>query len=237
MYLIMARTMPFPKPRAMATYCSGQSQFPSGPPTAKGISKESVGFVEDLLNPQPFKRPSASSASQHEWVQLSHPIQTNSGALADPEIKVHHSPPFRPRSPILLPAEEASTETPANTQDGSPIEHPRTPNISVDGRLNNEARHKSRRTEKSPIAMFSRGYTDSVSRSSSDGTPMMPSPVHTDYGKFSSPKNFKSISKSTMTEQSTDIAQEQRLKLFPEQQIQTDASVRAFHVSPFRHGT
>jgi serine/threonine protein kinase len=90
-YLILAQTIPFAKPRVLNEYCSGRVQFPSEKLRKRGVSMDGLRFVEELLNPYPSQRLAAEPASQHAWLQLSLPAEVKNGKVQRHEYQVQDS--------------------------------------------------------------------------------------------------------------------------------------------------
>jgi len=67
-YRIMTRAVPFPKLHSLRNYSNSKAElhFEVSSPMA-----EAEAFVRELLNPYPFKRPTASAALEHSWVTTS----------------------------------------------------------------------------------------------------------------------------------------------------------------------
>ncbi|VUC36342.1 unnamed protein product [Clonostachys rosea] len=68
-FQLLASRDPFPHPRSLLTYVHGKEPFPSGILTALRISEPCIEFLKALLAPIPSRRPNASSALKHPWIE------------------------------------------------------------------------------------------------------------------------------------------------------------------------
>ncbi|CAI6094766.1 unnamed protein product [Clonostachys chloroleuca] len=68
-FQLLASRDPFPQPRSLQNYVHGKEPFPSSVLTALQISEPCIEFLKSLLTPIPSRRPNASSALKHPWLE------------------------------------------------------------------------------------------------------------------------------------------------------------------------
>ncbi|CAH0053811.1 unnamed protein product, partial [Clonostachys solani] len=68
-FQLLASRDPFPQPRSLQTYVHGKEPFPSSVLTALRIKEPCIEFLKALLAPIPSRRPNASSALKHPWLE------------------------------------------------------------------------------------------------------------------------------------------------------------------------